>query len=427
MFSDLRPFARDPLTFLLDKSARAPEELVPLVLGFKRIFLVNDAELLKPIMQAPEAFLCRGRLLSKSELVVGRSLPRLRGEAHLMRRPSLHEALAKGIVEKLLPELLAEIRRAIFRHMRQSSFDAHAFGASLALRLVSTALFGRQVVSPADEKALLGAIKSVDADVSKGMFCAFPQSPWTKYAQERKRSRAREIIGAILKKAEETPDGARMCHLLCRLGWPEDEICDEIATLMLAGHHATGSAIAWAMYYMATNGWIKRSIAEEADACLSPDGDIDGSKLKSAKISMSLAREALRLFPSAWWFSREVVGAHRIGGHDLKRGDSLIISPWVFHRSERYWRDPDLFDLSRNFSSEAYIPFGAGPRARIGMDLTMLELQLIMLDLAAAFELEVAQAPPRLAPTPRVIIDPPPIKLSLHVREEQPALAQDMG
>jgi cytochrome P450 len=288
-------------------------------------------------------------------------------------------------------------------------------------------LLGRQVLSELDEKALIGAVQSVEADISAEMFRAFPRLPWTKCAEERRRLRAREIMGAIFKRAEETADGASVFHTLCRLGLTEEEVRDEILTLMLAGHRTTGSAIAWVMYFMAANTRMKRGVACEADACLSSDGDIDPAKLKSATTSLSLAKEALRLFPSAWWFSREVVGAHTIAGHELKPGDSLIISPWVFHRAERYWRHPDSFDPSRNFASKAYIPFGAGPRACIGMGLAMLELQLVTLDLAAAFELELAQAPPRLAPTPHVILAPPPIKLSLHVREAQPALAQALG
>jgi len=66
-------------------------------------------------------------------------------------------SLARGTVEKLVPELLGEIRRAVFQLMRQSSFDAHAFGAGLALKLICTVLFGHQVLSDADEQALIEA------------------------------------------------------------------------------------------------------------------------------------------------------------------------------------------------------------------------------------------------------------------------------
>ena len=96
-----------------------------------------------------------------------------------MRRAPLHEALARGTVEKLVPELLGEIRRAVFQLMRQSSFDAHVFGAGLALKLICTVLFGHQVLSEADEQALIEAVRLVEDDLSKEMFRAMPAMPWT--------------------------------------------------------------------------------------------------------------------------------------------------------------------------------------------------------------------------------------------------------
>jgi len=418
MFSDVRPFMRDPLSFLLAKSESNSERLIPLALGLNRVLLVNDAELLKPILKAPEELIDKGRLVRKLEPIIGRNSLTLSGKAHELRRAPLHEALAKGTVEKLVPELLGEIRRAVFQLMRQSSFDAHIFGASLALKLICTVLFGHQVLSEADEQALIEAVRLVEDDISKEMFRAVPAMPWIKHRAHKKRLIAREVMSFIFNKVEDRAGESSIFKMLKRIGLSKEEIRDEITTILLAGHHTTGSAIAWSLYYLSTDSNIRTKIAQEADACLSSDGDIDQSKLKTAQISASLGKEVLRLFPSSWWFSREVKAAHDIDGYLLKPRDSLLISPWIFHRSARYWKDPDLLDLSRNHGSKAYIPFGAGPRACVGMGLATLELQLITLDLAAAFELVLAEAPPRLIPTARVTLSPPPIKLRLRIREE---------
>ncbi len=427
MFSDVRPFMRDPLSFLLARSESSSERLVPLALGLNRVLLVNDAELLKPILKAREELIDKGRLVRKLEPIIGRSSLTLSGEAHELRRAPLHEALAKGTVEKLVPELLGEIRRAVFQLMRQSSFDAHIFGAGLALKLICTVLFGHQVLSEADEQALIEAVRLVEDDVSKEMFRAVPAMPWTKHRAHQKRLIAREVMSLIFNKVEDRAGESSIFKTLKRIGLSKEEIRDEITTILLAGHHTTGSAIAWSLYYLAIDSNIRNRIAQEADACLSSDGDIDQSKLKTAQISASLGREVLRLFPSSWWFAREVKAAHDIDGYSLKPRDSLLISPWIFHRSARYWKDPDLLDLSRNYGSKAYIPFGAGPRACVGMGLASLELQLITLDLAAAFELELAEAPPHLIPTARVTLSPPPIKLRLRIREEEKMYNRAVG
>ena len=336
-----------------------------------------------------------------------------------MRRAPLHEALARGTVEKLVPELLGEIRRAVFQLMRQSSFDAHVFGAGLALKLICTVLFGYQVLTEADEQALIEAVRLVEDDLAKEMFRSMPALPWTRHQARKKRVIARDVMGMIYNKVDYLATEYSILKTLRRIGLSDEEVRDEITTILLAGHHTTGSAIAWNLYYLAANKYILSKIAQEADACLSSDGDIDQTKLKTAHVSAALNKEVLRLFPSSWWFAREVKTAHVLDGYSLRSGDSLLISPWIFHRSTRYWKNPELFDLSRNYGSKAYIPFGAGPRACIGMGLASLELQLITLDLAAAFELELAEAPPNLVPTALVTLKPPPIKLRLRIREEE--------
>jgi cytochrome P450 len=128
-------------------------------------------------------------------------------------------------------------------------------------------------------------------------------------------------------------------------------------------------------------------------------------------------REVLRLYPSAHWFSRDVRADITVRNIPLKAGDSLIFCPWQLHRDEHYWVDPDKFDLTRNFTGKAYLPFGAGPRVCIGMGLANLELQLLALEMATAFSIKILSAVPAPLPTPSVTLIPPDIRLSLKVRE----------
>jgi len=68
-----------------------------------------------------------------------------------------------------------------------------------------------------------------------------------------------------------------------------------------------------------------------------------------------------------------------LGKLRLKRGTSLIISPWQLQRDERHWTDPDSFRLDRSYNTPAFMPFGLGPRACVGIGLGLLELQLLAL------------------------------------------------
>jgi cytochrome P450 len=85
-------------------------------------------------------------------------------------------------------------------------------------------------------------------------------------------------------------------------------------------------------------------------------------------------------------------------------------------RDERYWVDPDSFRLDRAYNTPAFMPFGLGPRACVGIGLGLLELQLLALELSASCRLEILSSIPADKPTPQVTLLPPRIELRLRPR-----------
>ncbi len=109
------------------------------------------------------------------------------------------------------------------------------------------------------------------------------------------------------------------------------------------------------------------------------------------------------------------------GGLHLKPGTSLIISPWQLHRDPRHWADPDAFRLDRTYTTKAYVPFGAGPRACVGLGVAMLELQLLALEIAAAYRFESVTPFPAPLPKPSVTLIPPEMSIAIRLRETRRA------
>jgi hypothetical protein len=114
------------------------------------------------------------------------------------------------------------------------------------------------------------------------------------------------------------------------------------------------------------------------------------------------------------YLSRETKRQHEIAGARLRKGISLVISPWRYHRDPRFWSNPDVFDTNREFVGDHYMPFGVGPRACVGLSVAMLELQPLALEFAAALEIEVATQAP--APPPKPVSTPMPPSIGLRVR-----------
>jgi len=89
------------------------------------------------------------------------------------------------------------------------------------------------------------------------------------------------------------------------------------------------------------------------------------------------------------------------------RGSTILVSPYILHRTAAYFPNPETFDPER-FAPErekklpryAYLPFGAGPRICIGNHLALMEGHLLIATLAQRvhFTLVPGQT---IAPDPR--------------------------
>ena len=101
----------------------------------------------------------------------------LHGDEHKRRRAVLHKHMAKGSVEKYLPQMCAEIRAVGAKLARLGSFDPHRFTATLALRTICIAVFGAQVISSGDEEALVQAVGIIEDDLADEMFRVLPLGP----------------------------------------------------------------------------------------------------------------------------------------------------------------------------------------------------------------------------------------------------------
>jgi cytochrome P450 len=417
MFSDVRAFRRDPLQFLLERGNAAPMGLEPLHLGPSPVLLVNDPDLIRPILKAPETEVGKGRLIKKLTPVLGQSSLMLHGEEHKRRRAVLQKHMAKGAVEKFLPQMCAEIRAVGAKIARLGSFDPHRFTATLALRTICIAVFGAQVISSGDEEALVQAVGTIEDDLADEMFRVLPIGPLAWYRRNKNRVCAKLAMSTVVQRLRSSAGSTSALRDLEGLGLSDRDLHDEILTLLLAGHHTTGSTAAWLLYHMAAEPALMDEVADEAAECLGDNGELRVEAVRRADVSATLVKEVCRLYPSAWWFSREVMAPVTIGGRDLKVGTSLLICPWQLQRDPRHWERPERFLMTRRYTTDAYVPFGAGPRACAGMGVAMLELQLLALEMAAAYRFTGVSPNPAPWPKASVTLVPPAMTIDVELRQ----------
>ena len=370
------------------------------------------------MLKADEAVLDKGKLIWKLREVIGRSMLTISGPEHRQRREAVHREFAQGVGGPYVP-IMSSGDHAMDRRKwsAPARFDAHKATATLALRIIASLVFGKGVLTPDDERAMTEAVALAEDDLAAKVFQVLPDLPWSTFGRSAswqphgrpwRRSSRRRAVG------RRTPASSAPMR---RIGLDDETMRDEILLMLLAGHHTSGTAMAWTLYHIAIDPEMAWRLAEEARMVVTEAGELTASSIRRAPVSKSFVQEVVRLYPSTYYMSRETKRAHEIEGVRLRKGTSLVISPWQYHRDPRFWSNPNVFDTDREFAGDHYMPFGVGPRACVGLSVAMLELQLLALEFAAALDATVTTQVPAPPPKPVITLVPPSIGLSVKPRE----------
>jgi cytochrome P450 len=187
------------------------------------------------------------------------------------------------------------------------------------------------------------------------------------------------------------------------------ELRDSVVTILGAGTETTAVALGWAWYLLAKNPEAERMLRHEVDSILGerrPTFD-DLAKLVYTRMVID---ETLRLYPPAHVISRTAIADDEVCGFGIRAGSSVLMSPWVTHRSRRYWDKPERFDPQRftparaqDRHNYAYYPFGGGPRMCIGDRFSLMEQTLALAMAAQRFRVRIDH---ELAPDPVFTLRP---------------------
>jgi cytochrome P450 len=185
----------------------------------------------------------------------------------------------------------------------------------------------------------------------------------------------------LLRSARDPDSGA---------GFSPEQLRDQVSTLILAGHETTAVTLFWAILMLAQAPEEQERVAAEASAQIMQPGSAHAA-LAGLVYARAVVNEALRLYPPAFTLVRQAITADRAGTVDIPAGSLVMIAPWVLHRHQVLWRDPDAFDPSRFMPDAApparfaFMPFGAGPRVCVGAQFAMTEAVLVLASLIRRF------------------------------------------
>jgi cytochrome P450 len=228
------------------------------------------------------------------------------------------------------------------------------------------------------------------------------------FARARFRKRWTHFIGTLMaeRRAAGKNDGAPPRDLFDLMGaardpetneaFSDEQLGDQVATMILAGHETTATALFWSLYLLALDPATQDELATE----VANAGEIGTLDVERLKFTRAVVDEAMRLYPPAFLIARAAIAPDTIAGMPVRKHDVILIAPWLLHRHEKLWRDPNAFIPARFMPPSpppdrfAYLPFGVGARVCIGAHFALVEATLALAKLIGAFRVTLLDKAP---------------------------------
>jgi cytochrome P450 family 135 len=310
-------------------------------------------------------------------------LPAFHGEA-LRRYPELIEEIAEAEVSgwpvgetiALRPRMQAITLEVILRLV----IGVRDPGALARLR----ELLGRLLEQPT---TLLFLATAVERDISWFR-------PWRRFLSIR--AAADELIYREIAKRRADPSGDDILALLVQSSGDaltDEELRDELMTLLIAGHETTATALAWAFERLTRHPAVLgrlRSSLEEAET----------------EYLDAVIKETLRVRPVVMEVGRDITEPVQLGRWELPVGTRVMSSIGLVQRADDRWGDGKAFRPERFLDAQpapyTWIPFGGGPRRCIGASFAITEMAAIMPVVLRHFDLAPDRPEPERSQTRNV-------------------------
>jgi cytochrome P450 len=336
-----------------------------------------------------------------------RSLLLLEPAEHLARRrlelPSFH-GKAIAAYERRIRELATDDVATW-----QGTVDTHEHARTLTLAVILELVLGVRDRGLGERLAAsFDALNTPAQNLAQFMpQWLIKRSRWNPPAEVayRRLDRVRDLLEEHVARTRERP-GDDVLSLLAVAtdedgdSLSDEDLRDELLTLVAAGHETTATAIAWGCDLLAHNPQVAQRLHDSLVA-----GDREYLKATAKEILrartvayISGARYPLEPFPIRDWV--------------LEPGVAVLVDAQGVHGDPEVHPEPDQFrperflgDQGGRVSDYGYVPFGGGAHRCLGASLAMLELELALEAIVMGVELSPA-GPPAVAKRRGVILEP---------------------
>lgn len=405
---------RSPLNAMHDL-VQTYGDIVHVGLGPYHIYLLNHPDYLHEMLVRQTSIMRKPRTLSRPIAeFLGNGLLVSEGAYWLQQRRQIQPAFYPKRVTDYAQTITGCIVEEIATWQDNCIYDVDHEFMKMTLRMVTRALFDTEIAGEIDDVA--EAVKTLQHISYQQGQAAIPVPAWVPLPAHLTKRRAIKLLDKLVMKIVREGQAASngetdlLSTLLAGVddtGTPltEQQVRDEVMTVLLAGHESTANAITWMCWLLAQHPAVVDQLRAELNRVLCgrlPTHD----DLKDLPYNAMVVKEALRLYPPAWALPRETTEDTEIGGYPIHRGSLLLGVPFLIQRDSRYYDQPESFmperfanNAERHLPQHVYLPFGGGPRYCVGSTFALLAMQLTLATVYQRYDLQLTADHP-------VVFDP---------------------
>ncbi|HEY9710962.1 MAG TPA: cytochrome P450 [Oculatellaceae cyanobacterium] len=363
------------------------------------------------------------------------SLILLDGDRHRHQRKLLTPPF-HGDRMRAYSQLICDITKQVTTQWKiDEPFIVRSSMQEITLRVILQAVFGLHEGARFEQlRQLFSALlDSISSPLSSSVFFFQslrqdwgPLSPWGRFLQQKQQ--INQLLYAEIRERREQGNfsGSDILTLLMsardEAGQPmtDEELRDELITLLMAGHETTASALTWALYWIHHLPEVQQKLRHELETL---GENAQPSEIARLPYLTAVCQETLRIYPVALTaFFRVLKAPFQVMGYELEAGTGLIPCIYLTHHREDIYPEPKRFRperfLERQFSQYEYLPFGGGNRLCIGMAFAQLEMKLVLATIVSRFQLALLDSR-EVLPVRRGLTIAPPGGLRMVVTSER--------
>jgi len=403
-FTQTLYWVRRPIPFMEELAADLGDCFTIKLLQQGNVVCISQPETIRQIFAGDPAAFHAGEAAKILEPLVGaNSVLLLDGATHMRQRklmlPSFH-----GERMKAYAEAMRDVTSAIMsRWPTDRAFSLQPYTQQITLDVIIKTVFGiddatrmKQLGDQLTEiielgtrpRALIAVLPALGARL-RAQFARKVRKADTLIYDEIRRRRDRgdfsshtDVMSLLLSATDE--DGRPMT---------DEELRDELVTLLVAGHETTATSLAWTFERVLSHRAVYDRLVEEIRDTVG-DQPVGDEHLNRLPYLDATVRESLRLRPIIPMVVRRVQVPVSIRGFDVPAG--TIVSPNIYLTHRR----PDLYPEPNEFRPERFIdvrpkpyhwlPFGGGVRRCLGIAFALYEMKVVMATILAKTDITLA-------------------------------------